>query len=138
MLLFYCLNVSYFGCCSKMQLMSWPASPCPSCVYCRGHHLPSVRLHISAGSHQPTPPSALITHQSPNESFLSATSHSSTCITTLCSFSVCSQTDFYCRESLRQRPLILRVCFKIKGTTGRHSCQVIWVLSQLLQLVFML
>lgn len=33
-------------------------SACPPCVYCRGHHLPSLSLRISAGSHQPphTPP----------------------------------------------------------------------------------
>lgn len=82
---------------------------CPSTVYCRGHHLPSVRVGISASTHQPPRPSALFTHQPPNESL--AECHITQQRVCVCCNSVflfhCCSKDFYCSETLRQRPLIL-------------------------------
>lgn len=69
---------------------------CPSCVYCRGHHLPSVRLHISTGSHHPPHPLPWLPI-SLQWVFLSATSHSSMSNVTLVFLFSCSQTGFYCR-----------------------------------------
>lgn len=91
---------------------SGPAcSACPSCVYCRGHHLPSVSLRISAGSHQtPHPPPCLPICLPMRPFFFFSDCH----ITQqhLCCHCVFlfhgSKNDFYCRsKSLRQRPLIL-------------------------------
>lgn len=47
-----CLNVGWL----RMVLWWEGLFACPSCVYCRGHPLPSVSSNISTGSHQPPHP----------------------------------------------------------------------------------
>lgn len=68
-------------------------SACPSCVYCRGHHLPSVRVRISGGSHHPPHPLPWLPI-SLQWVFFSATSHSRMSNATLCSFSVAPKQAF--------------------------------------------
>lgn len=88
-------------------------SACPPCVYCRGHHLPSLSLRISAGSHQPPHPPPCLPICLPTRPFFSLPFFSECHITQqhLCCHCVflfrVSKNDFYCRSnSLRQRPLI--------------------------------
>lgn len=82
----------------KAHTESRPACfACPSTVYCRGHHLPSVRVRISASTHQPPRPSALFTHQPPNESLAEChITQQRVCVrvATPCSFSTAAQKTF--------------------------------------------
>lgn len=56
---------------------------CPSCVYCRGHHLPSVSLYISAGTHHPPHPQPWLPIGLPMRLFWMP-HHTSACVLPLC------------------------------------------------------
>lgn len=111
---------------------------CPSAVYCRGHHSPSVRLHASASSHQrPRPlPCLLITLPMTSLAECHITQQLvcvRACVLQVCrAFSIEPQKGIYCSKPLRQRPLIRLFSFffffKAKiWTTGWCSCQVLRV-----------
>lgn len=118
-----------YACCTENSERAYLA--CPSCVYCRGHHLPSVSLYISAGTHHPPHPTLSPDYPSVSQWDFSGChiTHQHVYCHSVFHFH-CSQTGFYCTESLRQRALILQACFKINGTSGRHSCWVIWIQSE--------
>lgn len=95
----------------EQQRRCWlGCSACPSRVYCRGHHPPSESLPISAGSHHPPtlpPVYPSVSQWEPFSFFLTATSHSSICVATVCSFSTTPKMTFIAAASLKQRPLML-------------------------------